>query len=85
MILSILTIGGLTVKTAISPGEGWGSGDEGSGGTGQMKKKLSPKVALLALMLLSLLATGSLAIKNTIAPSGGGSTGGWDDDPDGGG
>ena len=34
MMISILTIGGLTAKTAIAPGEGWGSGDSGSGGTG---------------------------------------------------
>ena len=33
-ILSILSIGGLTVKNIISPGEGWGSGDESTGGGG---------------------------------------------------
>ena len=48
-----------------------------------MKKRISPKIAILALTILTILATGSFAIKSAIAPSGGGSTGGWDDDPDG--
>ena len=33
-ILSILTIGGLTAKNVIAPGEGWGTGDAGTGGGG---------------------------------------------------
>ena len=48
-----------------------------------MKKRISPKIALVALTILALLSTGSFAIKNALSPSGGGSTGGWDDDMDG--